>query len=357
MRMRFWELQSPDRDDYRDSYINGVLTYQYHLPPVRCQSCGHSRSDNRLLPFQLPVSFHKRKELRNGRPILQSDFNRLALAIEGELRTSGVEPPELKPGDMFEPGHLDVPSKPRADFLWSQIGTPVVSERVRSLFSSLGVKDVGFRVVSLRKIGKREARLPPAIPTSGEPEDMFDSLPLQGKADTLGPYYHLIVHGRSDYPPGGKAIWICPDCGWERMPPAPAVRFVMRDSMWRGHDIFFLGATGFLMLTDRLKLALQRMRATNAEYRSRAEEQKVTPFAAALREAQCRYCGGKPCVGADPSFRRFMCNTCNTEYYRYTQEEINRLPTDLAHAEQVKKMEAILDAVDNHMKVWASKGA
>lgn len=356
MRMRFWQVQSPDYDDYRHSYINGVLTYTCCLPPVRCNTCGKVRSDDRILPFQLPAPLHKRTEILKRRPVSQEEFGRLSVEIERELRASGVEPPAFRPGDMFEPGEIDVPSRPRADFLWSEIGSPVVSERVRRLFTSLEVKEVEFRPVTLRKLGKREAKLAPPIPETGEPEDLLDSVPLLSKTDTLGPYYHLIVHGRSGRPPGDEALSTCPDCGWERTPPAPVVRFVMLDSMWRGHDVFFLGHTRLLMVTDRIKVALHKLRATNVDYRSRAEEKTVTPFAAAIREAQCRYCGSQPCVGADLSLNSFMCNACNTEYYRYTQKEIDHLPVDLPQKEQEKRMQAILDGADNHMKKSVSKG-
>lgn len=355
--MRFWQLQKPDFDGYRDDYINGNLSYPFHLPPARCETCGKSRWDSRPLPFQLPERFHRRKEIRKGWPIPEADFNRLVADLRQEFRSMGVEPPDLRPGNRFEPGYLDVPSKPRADFLWSEIGSPVVSERVRDLFSTMGVEDIEFRPVTLRKIGKREARLPQTLTSACEPSGMPESVPKPSMTDELGPYYHLIVHGRSGRLPGDEPLWVCPQCGWERSPSLLAVKLVMLESMWKGHEVFFLGSTSFLMVTGRIKVALQNMRATNVVYRSREKEVNVSPLASALREARCCYCGKQPCVGADLGLKRFMCNACNTEYYRYAEEQIHGLPSGLAEADQETRMQAILDATDAHMKRWGSNRA
>jgi hypothetical protein len=114
--MRFWQIHSPDYSDYRHSYINGALAY-FRLPPVRCKTCGKGQASDQVLPFALPASFHSHSQIRKGWPISQEDFDRLTGEIQRELRSSGVQAPELKPGDMFEPGELDVPSKPQAFFL------------------------------------------------------------------------------------------------------------------------------------------------------------------------------------------------------------------------------------------------
>jgi hypothetical protein len=109
------------------------------------------------------------------------------------------------------------------------------------------------------------------------------------------------------------------------------------------------------MVTDRIKIALQRMRATNVDYRSRAKEQTITPFAAALRAAQCHYCGRKPCVGTALDFKTFLCKTCSTEYYRVSQADINALPANLPPKELASRTRAILLATDRHMGTWVSE--
>ena len=282
--MQFWELIAPDYDDYRDSYINGALIYPFRLPAVRCETCSRAYGDDRILPFQLPEAFRKRKEIRKGWPLPRPDFEQLANQIEQELRASGIESPQLGPRDTFQPGFLDVPSKPRADFLWCCFGGPVVSERVRELLATIGVADVEFWPVKLRKIGSKEAKLRPPIPESGEPEDIINSVPLLKDAAALGPYYKMRVNAKSDYPPGGRPDRVCPVCGFGSAP--SLVRMVMLDGMWDGHDIFFLGGTGFLMVTDRVKIRLQSLGVTNVEYRSRSEENVPEISPEAYRQAK-----------------------------------------------------------------------
>jgi hypothetical protein len=117
----------------------------------------------------------------------------------------------------------------------------------------------------LRKVGKREAKLPPPIPSTGEPEDIIKEVSLLSQPDVVGPYYELVILTESDYPPGGKPVSICSGCGRETINNETR-KLIMLPSMWRGRDIFFLATTLYIVVTDRLRQGLRELGATNVEF-------------------------------------------------------------------------------------------
>jgi len=133
------------------------------------------------------------------------------------------------------------------------------------LFESLGVASVAYSPVTLRKVGKREARLPAPIPSTGEPEDIIHEVPLLTRTNSIGPYFELVIQSESGYAPGAEPLSICSGCGRETFPDTEA-RFVMVESMWKGADIFFLAGTLYIVVTDRVRQALQDLRATNVQF-------------------------------------------------------------------------------------------
>ena len=168
----------------------------------------------------------------------------------------------LRPGDDFQPCFLDIPSRPRADFIWGCLGSVIVSERIRQLFESLQIERVSYCPVTLRKVGKREAGLPAPIPSSGEPEDIIREVSLLKRTDSVGPYYELIIESESDYAPTAEPTSVCSGCGRETFPETDA-RLVMVDSMWKGAEVFFLASTLYILVTDRVRQALEDLKATN----------------------------------------------------------------------------------------------
>jgi protein-arginine kinase activator protein McsA len=85
--------------------------------------------------------------------------------------------------------------------------------------------------------------------------------------------------------------------------------------------------------------------------------------AAATRAAHCRYCGGQPCTGGtdllamitgEPRMM-FMCVSCSTEFYRFMQEQAQRIPQGSSRQEQLAAIPALQDEVDRHMKQWVSR--
>lgn len=265
--MQFWKLDHPDYDtDYRFSYINGGLEHPFGMPGVKCDVCGETWGGSRILPYECPPELRKRKHLADRWPISLDQHKALQQEVRHALQKVGVDVPVLDPGDEFQPCYLDVPSRPRADFLWGSLGSVVVSQRVRKLFESERVGGLAFYPVTLRKIGKREARLPAPMPSTGEPEDIIREVPLLKRTESVGPYYEMLILSQSRYPPGGEPMSVCSGCGREAIDNDKR-QIVMRPSMWRGDDIFFLATTLYIVITDRLKRLLQDLKVTNVEFR------------------------------------------------------------------------------------------
>jgi hypothetical protein len=262
--MRFWQLYNPDYEsDYQHSYINGGLEHPFGLPGVKCDICHQTWGGGRILPFECPISLRNHKNIKASWPIKLEQHRALQQEVQNEFNKIGISCPPLRPGDSFQPCYLDVPSKPRADFLWASLHSLVVSERVKNLFETIKVEQVIFCPINLRKIGKRNARLPAPIPSTGEPEDLIEEVPMLAKTDSVGPYFELIVQAKAGYRPGYEPISVCSGCGRETLPESDK-NCEMLESMWRGTDIF--SANGMLHVTENLKLALQRMKVTNVQF-------------------------------------------------------------------------------------------
>ncbi len=155
--MRFWRLTDPDYDsDYRNTYINGLLEHPFGLPGVDCDVCGQTWGGSRILPLECPFTLRKKKHIRERWPIPLAQHKELQSEIIAEFLKAGVEKlPQLSPGDTFQPCFLEVPSRPTFDFLWSSLGSVVVSDRVKEFLERRRVKEVAFCPVRLRKIGER----------------------------------------------------------------------------------------------------------------------------------------------------------------------------------------------------------
>jgi hypothetical protein len=182
-----------------------------------------------------------------------------ALGIKGEPFVA------LRPGNSFQPCFLDVPSQPRADFLWPSLGSFAVSDRVRDLLLTACVNDIAVCPVTLRKIGKRDAKLPPPIPSTGEPEDIIDEVPLLDDPSAGGSYSEIVVLNESGFPPGGTPLSVCPGC--KRPTIGPNREFRVRPEMWNGNTIFFLATTYQIIVTDGLKNAIEGLHPTNVIFK------------------------------------------------------------------------------------------
>jgi hypothetical protein len=264
---KFWRLDHPDYEsDYAHTFINGSLAHPFSLPGVECPVCKQTWGGSGILPYPCPESLRRRKEIRNSWPISLAEHKMLQAEVLMALCGEGFEIDSLRPGDYLQPCYLDVSSRPRVDFLWSSIGSLVVSHRMKDLFEKHAIAEVAFAKVELRKVGKREAKLPPPIPASGEPEDLINEATLLTDTSTIGPYYEMIILNESGYPPGGTPKSICSGCG------RPDVdnrrrRIVMTPEMWKGDKIFFLSTTLHVIVTNELKELLERNNPTNVIFK------------------------------------------------------------------------------------------
>lgn len=264
--MKFWRLTCPDYEsgDYSHTYINGSLDHPFGLPGVNCDVCGETWSGSRLVPFSCPPALRGLKNIKQGWPIPRADHEVLQRRMMRALRIRGRPFVTLRPGDDFQPAFLDVPSQPRADFIWASQGSLVVSERIKRLLTATCGKDVVACAVKMRKIGKRSAELPPIVPSSGEPEDMTAKIPPSRRAAGTNKYFEIVIRGESDYPAGASGRHVCPGC--ER--PALGRRSLrMTKSMWNGHAIFLMATTLYIIVTDELQHLLREVQPTNVLFK------------------------------------------------------------------------------------------
>ena len=262
----FWRLQQPDSDsDYADTYVNGTLDHPFALPGVKCERCGQTWSGTAILPHELPPELQSLPQLRNGWPISGREHAELRRRVLDALRAAGAPIAELRVGAIFQPVYLDVPSRPEADFLWSGLGSVVVSERVRDTIAGAALTGCEFVPVIPRKIGKRQATRRPPIPRSGEPEDLLARVEQVRDPSEIPQYYELVVTAQSKYPPGAEPESTCELCGREAYD-ADARTLVMKPPMWNGQDVFFLATTLWIIITDRMKALLEPLRPTNVSF-------------------------------------------------------------------------------------------
>jgi len=263
----FWRLHQPENDsDYTDTYTNGNLEHPFALPGVKCEHCGQTWGGTAILPYELPAEFQSLEQLRNSWPISAREHAVLRRRVLAALRAAGASIGELPMGATFQPAYLDVPSRPEADFLWSGLGSVVVSERIRDTMAGAAVSGCEFVRVIPRKIGKRQATRRPLIPKSGEPEDLLAAM-IQVVEDPseIPPYYELVVTAQSKHPPGAEPDWRCDLCGRGTYD-ADLRRLVMEPPMWNGQDVFFLATTLWIIVTDRVKTLLEPLRPTNLSF-------------------------------------------------------------------------------------------
>lgn len=263
---QFWLLSTPDYEsDYDHSLINGSLEHPFGMPGVNCSVCGATWGGSRILTVTCPEVLRKRKEIKNGWPISLEAHKLLQELVLRQLAESDVELEALYPGDRFQPAYLDVPSRPCADFLWSSLGSVVVSQRVKGLLEESVPDDVTFAEVILRKVGKRDPKLPAPVPTTGEPEDLINEVPILNPIAGVGPYFEMIILKESHYPPGGTPLSICAGCGREELD-VDARKLIMTPEMWRGDAIFFLATTLYMIVTDPVKKLLEKIGSNNVMF-------------------------------------------------------------------------------------------
>jgi len=264
--MKFWKIEPLEYEsDYHDKYINGSLEHPYGLPPVECDVCGQTWGSNRVLSYQCPLSIRDNKQIKSGWPVSVDEYRSLEKRLLSELEKDGIKNAWLKPGDTLQPCYLDIPSKPVADFLWPSMISMVVSERIKDFLLEQCHNDIETCPVVLRKVGKRDSKIPPLIPASGEPEDMIDEITETIADDRIGTYFEICIKAKSGLPPGTDLGMICPSCKRRKIDNSRR-EIRMTEGMWKGNNIFFLATTLYVIITDDIKRMLECLRPTNVVF-------------------------------------------------------------------------------------------
>lgn len=262
--MQFWEIQGTDYiNDYKRSFINGQIEHPYSLPTVQCKVCHRAIGEDSVLPYECPANLRKR--FSDPDEVTIEEFELLAKKVRAAVEKKGIRGSFVQPGCLLQPVFLDIASKPTADFLWPSF-SPLVSQRIRDKLESLNLRDTAFAEVTLRKVGKKSAKLAPPIPSTGEPEDIVKEVATTTFPKANRKYFELCVFGRSAPPPGREVLSVCSACGDKTFNWTRGGKLVMTGSMWTGLDIFILETTATILVTDRLKQELQKLRPTNVEF-------------------------------------------------------------------------------------------
>jgi hypothetical protein len=263
----FWILRPDDQQsDYRHSYVNGAIEYAYRLPTTGCRTCSRPRTGTNVQPYPCPDPLRNRPELRKA-VLPPSRYEPLAAELASLLRPE--DSAYIAPGQPFQPGILDIPSTPEADFLWPELEGPLVSLRIRDILAPKFADDLYFTPVAYRRVGKRSPKAKTPIPRSGEPEDVIAAVPLHSDSIGLSPYFRLNVRKSSGLPPDAASATPCPECGYPDHP-ARQQRPLMTPAMWKGASIFYLATTLYIVVTDQVRDALAAIKPTNLTFASAA---------------------------------------------------------------------------------------
>ena len=263
--MRFFRMRSPEYSSVsQDLQINGNLEYVYRLPGLTCSACGATYGGSRILSVSAPPQIRNDKRFMSRWPISDEEHATLQKELAGYLEKELVTFVTFRPGDNFQPAYFDIPSKPTVDFLWPNIRSFVVSEKMkRMVFDELS-DDVEIVPVQLRKIGKLNAKFPPVINASGKPEIVVDKA-HNNLEDSIGTYYQILVRSESDYPKGGTPVSVCPLCKRQSIDDEKR-ELVMKEEMWHGQQIFFLKTTLHVVVTEPLAEKIRRSQASNVDF-------------------------------------------------------------------------------------------
>jgi hypothetical protein len=195
METKFWRINHPQyKSDRQEEYINGYGEHPYGLPGINCKGCGQVWSNIRVLPVSCPDEFRKNPYITYGSPIADLTHRNLQSDLANAI---GRKDFKFLPGDDFQPIYLDIKSKPRADFLWSTLGSVLVSERVKNELEQCKITGVQFAPVIMRKVG-----------------DKLIKFPFEIKYENDN-YYEMIITSYSKSPPGADIISTCVYCGRE----------------------------------------------------------------------------------------------------------------------------------------------
>jgi len=266
----FWRLTTPAQDDYRAIFVNGEVRCEHELPTVGCRTCARLRSSGRVLPVDCPPTWRSRPEVsprpRREHRVTNAEFAELRTKLGADVGPLPSTLGDLEPGDRFQPVLIRVPSRPSADFLWPGVGELLVSERVRLLFELEGFTGAVFSRAEFERVGRRAADAA-LRPRGGEPEGTLRRAVPVADTNGLPRYWYMTITGTSELPPGVETSSVCAECGRAVVPAFGSARRIMFESrMWRGEDVALLATTLHVIVTDRVRRALEDIDATNVQF-------------------------------------------------------------------------------------------
>lgn len=260
--MRFFRMRSPEYSSNRqDLFINGNLEHIYRFPGVTCVACRTTYGGSRILSDSAPYQILNDQRFKSRWPVSDEEHAAMQKEIAGYLNKEFISFVTFRPGDNFQPAYLSIPSKPTADFLWPNIRSFVVSERIKKMVFDELSGTVDIVPIQLRKIGKPKTNLTPDMAVSGSSirENNRDS------DESIAPYYQILVRAESDYPKGGLPLSTCSVCKREYIEEEKR-ELIMKEEMWRGQQIFFLKTTLYVVVTESLVEKIRKAHATNVEF-------------------------------------------------------------------------------------------
>jgi hypothetical protein len=259
-------MRSPEySSDSQDLHINGNLEHIYRLPGLSCAACGATYGGSRILSVSAPHQIRNDKRFKSRWPVSNEEHAALQKEVAGYLDTECDSFVTFRPGDNFQPAYLDIPSLPTADFLWPNIRSFVISERIKNMVFDELSGDVEIVPVQLRKIGTQNSRLPPAVADSATPENIILEEKLNNPDDAIGTYYQVLVRSESDYPTGGSPVSTCQVCKRTSIDEEKR-QLLMKEEMWSGQQIFFLKTTLHVVVTEPLAEKIRKAQASNVDF-------------------------------------------------------------------------------------------
>lgn len=264
--MRFFRMRSPEySSNHQDLFINGNLEHIYRFPGVSCLACQATYGGSRILSDSAPPQILNDIRFKSRWPISDEEHAAMQKEIAGYLNKEFVSFVTFRPGDNFQPACLSIPVKPTSDFLWPNIRSFVVSERMKRLVFDELSGTVDIVPIQLRKIGRTKVNLTSDIYASGPAAPGRTRAEPIDPDDSIGPYYQILVRAESDYPKGGAPLSVCSVCKREYIEEEKR-ELIMKEEMWRGQQIFFLKTTLYVVVTEALAEKIRKAHATNVDF-------------------------------------------------------------------------------------------
>lgn len=269
--MKFWLIRTPCyKSDYQHSFINGELVHKYSVPIFSCKECNNNYHKSHVLPVALPSKFRRDKIFSEFCVVEKDDYEKIESQIAAELFKDNHND-KVYPGAYFQPNEMRIPSNPYFEFLWPQLGCPVVSKRIKEIIEEFHLPNVFFFPVKFTKIGDRKPKGRPPMPNSGEPEDIIDSVKPISNPNLNKNYFEMIIQGASKLPPGGEPKEICQGCG-RKFYDDEKRKIVFKPEMWEGQEIFFLKTTLYIIISDKIKMAIEKISPENILFNDATDE-------------------------------------------------------------------------------------